>query len=301
MSVASTPGVDSLASASPSLQVAACPLCGSTSRRGYVAFAELEFSECEACALVYKSREDAALRAEGFYEEGYYRHGGNRRLRRFRHRSRKARGLLCNALEWTEARAVLDVGCAVGEVVDAAQRLGLTGLGCDISEFAVRHCNERGLPAKVGSLEALPAAGESVDAVVMKHVLEHTLTPQRALAEARRVLRPGGVLVVAVPDLDYWKGRWWRRRGRYFRPTSLGRQHFVYYDERHLVRLLGEAGFAVRATTKAVLRRKAFAAGPLARAAECLRYAATWAWTRLARGLHLRREIVVIASRVEAR
>lgn len=71
----------------------------------------VRLQEPRDCGCVYNSGEHATLRDAECYERGYYTHGGHRRLRRFRHRVRKARGLIRNALEYVHARTLLDVGC----------------------------------------------------------------------------------------------------------------------------------------------------------------------------------------------
>jgi ubiquinone/menaquinone biosynthesis C-methylase UbiE len=272
-----------------------CPICESTSANVYVAFDALCFSQCGMCGVVYKSLELPDLRPKGFYEKGYYTHKRSRRLKRFEHRCLKAQKLIRNALEFIPARSLLDVGCAVGEVVEAGQRLGIRAAGCDISNFAVKFCNDRQRPAKLGSLEQLPTPNASVDLIVLKHVLEHTPDPKTALAEVRRALTNKGGVLIAVPDLTYWKGLWQRRQGRYFRPDALGRQHFVYYSVATLVRLLESSGFEVCARSKAVFRKDFASQSVFHALAESLRFAMVGIWVWVAPRLHLRREVVVIA------
>ena len=52
----------------------------------------------------------------------------------------------------------------------------------------------------------MPFGDGELDVVVCNEVLEHLLEPQRAAAEALRVLRPGGVFLVSVPNVAYWHG-----------------------------------------------------------------------------------------------
>ncbi len=54
----------------------------------------------------------------------------------------------------------------------------------------------------VGSAESLPFADASFGAVVIKHVVEHLRDPELAISELGRVLAPGGILLLATPNLD---------------------------------------------------------------------------------------------------
>ena len=103
---------------------------------------------------------------------------------------------------------VLDVGCGPGTITLGLARRAGRVIGLDASEAMVDQA--RGLAAeagtanaafKVGSVYDLPYDGGSFDVVYAHQVMQHLADPVRALREARRVLRPGGL--VAVRDSDY--------------------------------------------------------------------------------------------------
>jgi predicted SAM-dependent methyltransferase len=145
----------------------------------------------------------------------------------------------------------------------------------------------------VGTLEHMPFEDGRFDILVMKHVLEHARSPAEALAEARRLLSPGGALVVAVPDVEYWKYRVRKERAKGYR-GKLGWEHHVYYSARTLARMLEQHGFQVRATTKAVVLPADSAPGRLF---ERIRWAGVWLWQALARLTRTRRELFFVATR----
>lgn len=117
--------------------------------------------------------------------------------------------------------------------------------------------------------KALPWADGSVDAVYSSHTLEHLDKDagERLVAECRRVLKPGGILRIVVPDLGrivggYQDGRIesrdflvelgahapWAGRGRLRDIVALfsGSRHLCMYDEAALLGLLGRHGFTGR-------------------------------------------------------
>lgn len=94
--------------------------------------------------------------------------------------------------------AVLDVGCADRRIAVLLQP-GCRYVGLDYPPTA--DTLYRTQPDVYGDAQALPLAAESFDAVLLLHVLEHVPEPSAAVAEALRVLRPAGRLIVETPFL----------------------------------------------------------------------------------------------------
>lgn len=96
---------------------------------------------------------------------------------------------------------VLDLGCGGGFMAEPLARRGATVVGVDPCPQAIavaaRHARETRLAIdyRVGRGESLPLATRSIDVVVCVDVLEHVDDLDRVLAEMRRVLRPGGLLM----------------------------------------------------------------------------------------------------------
>jgi SAM-dependent methyltransferase len=102
---------------------------------------------------------------------------------------------------------VLDLGCRDGALT-AAYLDGNTIVGVDVDRSALARAGRRGIETVWADLdEPLPFEDESFDVVVAGEVLEHLRLPERALAEAHRVLRPGGLLVGSVPNCFRLKTR----------------------------------------------------------------------------------------------
>jgi 2-polyprenyl-3-methyl-5-hydroxy-6-metoxy-1,4-benzoquinol methylase len=163
----------------------------------------------------------------------------------------------------TGVRRVLDVGCgdgATGETIRSrVQRNGTppTIIGIDWSQVAVAEAAGRGFKVARGSADngQLPVRGESVEVVVVSEMIEHVVDTDGLLAEARRVLVPGGVLVLSTPNLAAWYNRVLLAlgiqpvfsevslRGIYGRPGHEVVGHLRLFTRRALTEMLVASGF----------------------------------------------------------
>lgn len=100
------------------------------------------------------------------------------------------------------AGRVLDVGCGHGLWVAEIAALGWEARGIDLDERAVQAGRAAGLDLEVATLaqHAARHAG-TYDAVTLSHVIEHLPDPRAALADVRALLRPGGRVWIATPNL----------------------------------------------------------------------------------------------------
>jgi SAM-dependent methyltransferase len=158
------------------------------------------------------------------------------------------RGLHANLLtllgrHGSATRPLLDAGCGTGGLMvhlthDRPWPAPVFGL--DIEPKAVVYARGKsGRPVAVGSVNALPIASNTLDAVVSADVLAHRSVDEvKAAAEAYRCLAPGGVYVVNLPAYRWLQSDHDRRV-----------QQTRRYTEGRLRRLLAQVGFAdIRAT-----------------------------------------------------
>lgn len=134
-------------------------------------------------------------------------------------RSLRQARMLAGALTGTPGATVLDIGCGDGTAAVTAAPLlaGHRIVGVDWSQDALRRASARfaaapgsaDLAAVRGELTegGLPFAAGAADAVLFSEVIEHLVDPDSALDEIRRVLAPGGHLMLSTPNLAAWYNR----------------------------------------------------------------------------------------------
>ena len=110
---------------------------------------------------------------------------------------------------------LLDVGCGNGDMLIVARQLGWRAIGIELDPAAVRAARSRGLEVLEGSYERLTELGAEFDCVVCAHVLEHVHDPKNMLQKMADVLKPGGILLLSLPNAtsqmrrhfgDDWRG-----------------------------------------------------------------------------------------------
>jgi 2-polyprenyl-6-hydroxyphenyl methylase / 3-demethylubiquinone-9 3-methyltransferase len=103
-----------------------------------------------------------------------------------------------------EGSLLLDLACGAGLLAPHVAGRGHRHIGLDLSPTALPQARDHGVAPLRGDVLRLPFADEVADVVVAGEVLEHVADPSRLVAEACRVLRPGGTLVVDTIAATWW-------------------------------------------------------------------------------------------------
>ncbi|MHB2027158.1 MAG: class I SAM-dependent methyltransferase [Elusimicrobiota bacterium] len=139
---------------------------------------------------------------------------------------------------------LLEVGCGTGSYLRILRELGWQVKGVEVHPEASRFAREAlGLDVFTGNLTEAKLPASSFDAAALFHVLEHLPNPTQALHELRRLLKPGGSIYVAVPNVRTLEARFFKS---YYMGWEAPR-HLYHFSPKTLGRMLQAAGFSVTA------------------------------------------------------
>jgi SAM-dependent methyltransferase len=194
---------------------------------------------CAACGLRFSPHRAAAAHDEAYFE--HYAGGAydaQEDARRYE-AAKRVQLLRRNVGGQALNKRLLEVGAAGGWFLEAAAAAGFDGFGIEPADSEAARARARGLDVRTGTIEEADLPEGELDAVCAWHVIEHIPRPLGALQRLRTALRPGGVLLVEVPNVASVTAR---RMGEAW--PHLDRAHHVAHFTPDAMRaLLERAGF----------------------------------------------------------
>jgi SAM-dependent methyltransferase len=161
-----------------------------------------ELLTCNQCTLLVRS-ECELPPAETYSEEQYdpsaIEQVYPKYVRAFAAKEKPYRGLL------PEGAMVVELGSHYGAFLEMAEQWGWKAIGVDVGRDSTRFARSHGRDVRFGELQDCRFETASVDGVFLWNCLDQIEAPVPVLAEARRILKPNGLLVVRAPNgLFYW-------------------------------------------------------------------------------------------------
>jgi 2-polyprenyl-3-methyl-5-hydroxy-6-metoxy-1,4-benzoquinol methylase len=241
----------------------ACAFCGQARARELFAEAVREAQgyhvvRCERCGLVATHPRAAREAIPAFYGGQYYgpenaKFGPLTEGFVFLFRVARLRAL---RLMGIRRGAILDLGCGNGLFLRVVERAGYSAWGTELSDAAAAAARRLfGARIRTGPLADCGFAAGQFDAVTAWHVFEHLPDPRSTLRECHRILRPGGGLLLAVPNIESCQARW---AGASWFHLDLPR-HLFHYGPATLTAMLEAEGFRVERMSHYSLEQNPFA------------------------------------------
>ena len=242
-----------------SLVEASCPLCSEFN-------ADIEFSfpkhklnvvKCKSCQMVWTTPRARKQDLDSLYEPNYYdsfvskleksspstfgRLIDRKKRQQLLHSFARRLDILTKAVPTPDAK-LLEIGCENGDFLLYLRDHGWQATGIDISRHAVTLATKQGLQVFQGELNELHLESNEFDAIIMYHVLEHVYSPRTFLREIHRILKPKGILIIEVPNIDSHSAKFFGPR---WMPLSLP-LHVSHFSPRTLTSMLTQHHFAVK-------------------------------------------------------
>jgi 2-polyprenyl-3-methyl-5-hydroxy-6-metoxy-1,4-benzoquinol methylase len=223
----------------------ACPTCGSGEARHELDKDHMQLVRCAACDLVYVTPTFDESHYKRVYASAEYQdivrdlgiQSHEYRVQRF---GRERVQLMAEQLQTTAPPRYLDVGCSTGFVVEAARDAGWRASGVDLNPSAIEFGRTRGLDVRTAALEDAGFEPGSFDAVSLFDVLEHLLDPLRTLRACVRLLAPGGIVFLYVPNYDSASRLLMGKDAHFIWPTH----HLNYYTPATIRDLMAREGLS---------------------------------------------------------
>lgn len=219
---------------------------------------ECNIAQCRSCGYIFDNPRPTIQELIGFYSQpGKY----DSWLEELGPRQRLWRRRLGKIESTKKPGTLLDVGAGIGQFLALSRDSYREVYGTEVSSTAVEIAKQRyGLDLFHGTLDHLLAYGKSFDNITVFHVLEHVPDPKSMLETCHTLLKPGGILVIAVPnEVASLRGLKRRLLNKLRKPKtggilglprltldgSIGEIHLSHFSPGVLARLLESTGFSV--------------------------------------------------------
>jgi len=227
-----------------------CPLCHVAPLPFAVDYQGFQLCSCPSCGLQFLSpRPVVEQLTENVYNETYFAETETADESKSADRYQFARQL-ANLLRLRKERrgTILDVGCGDGSFLRYARYEGWQVAGTDIR--LASGARKMNCPLWEGQLPLIDFNEVRFDVIRFNHVLEHTQNPLLELAAARKLLAPGGIIFISVPNIAGLSARLKNAQSRLHLKQKRWRHyaalhHLWFFSPETLTKLVEQAGLSV--------------------------------------------------------
>jgi SAM-dependent methyltransferase len=141
--------------------------------------------------------------------------------------------------KYSKGRKLLDIGCGTGEFLHFCAEKGFNCQGIEPNGKARAFAKRKYNLSIREKIHFTPEERGSLDCITMWHVLEHIEDPGATLRTLGEVLRPDGILIIALPNPDSWDARYYEK---FWAAFDLPR-HLFHFNRQSFLNLAKNAGF----------------------------------------------------------
>ncbi len=218
------------------MQNISCNLCGRSDAKLLFTAKDINYKttdetfsvvQCGACGFVYINPQPEQSELTAFYPDTY--------------RPYRDKTTIAYRAPESPSKYILDIGSGPGSFLAELHEKdpSIALFGVDFDKRAVETGRLRGFPIFHGSLLEARYAAAFFDEAHMSHLLEHVLSPLETLQETARILKPGGKLIITIPNFASFSRMLF---GKYWYHLDAPR-HLYHFTPRTLGTMLEKAGF----------------------------------------------------------
>ncbi len=230
----------------PPPTVSRCPVCAGTRLHYLFSVGAWRVVRCDDCSLMLTNPQPSDEDLGRIYSQDYFLvendAAGQSHVDLLKQSTADIYLDLLAAYGLPPQARVLEIGCGMGDFLLRAQQRGLDVTGVEYSASACETARGKlGGSGRIvhGEISDLDNETALYDVCVLADVIEHVRNPRNFLERAHRLLKPGGVILIATPTLDSWSARLLRDRWMEFKP-----EHLFYFNSATLQTLLFDTNFA---------------------------------------------------------
>lgn len=223
-----------------------CPLCNSQKHQLFFKKQGFSFVRCDKCGLTFVNPQIIEKKLIKYYIK---ESSANKiwkdillSLAQIKFNNKNYSIILNSIRRYKKKGKLLDIGCSIGHFLKLARDNGYEVEGLELEEEAVRYARKKfGLDVQQKILSECDFPNKHFDIVAALGVLEHVVEPLNFLKEIHRILVPGGLLALTLPNIESLACMILKEKAR----TFTGRNHLTYFCMRTLTDMLKRAGFKV--------------------------------------------------------
>ena len=218
-----------------------CNICESSDVKNcFVNDDEIGLSQCRNCGIYFTYPKPAEKKISEFYAgKDYFKHWFEYKDVKLKTDKARIEKILKEKICVLPSNPKLfDYGCGPGFFLDICKKKGFDTFGVEYSDFAVDYCIKE-MKLNVFKFAGLPFnyPDGSFDIITIWHTLEHLEKPKETLLEFKRMLKPGGALVIEIPNTN---GLLSIIRGKSAYPLI---EHLFHFNPNSLKFLIKATGF----------------------------------------------------------
>jgi 2-polyprenyl-3-methyl-5-hydroxy-6-metoxy-1,4-benzoquinol methylase len=224
--------------------ITSCRICGATAFRQAMVVSEWHLMQCQACDVVFTSPRYTSEALSTLYRSDYYESAADYFRSQAGQPTYDHLSIAKQAAKYVrgDKRCSVDIGTGAGRQVAAFAALGFRASGTEPSDVACQWAQQHG--RDVVNVDVVNLPTQSFDCVTALHVLEHVAEPLDFVRHICRITKPGGVVILEVPNYASAASRRLGARWRALYPST----HLFHFTPNTLADVCQRAGLSVIAT-----------------------------------------------------